>query len=217
MIAKAMLQTDHQSETYPTDNSSNLGFETGSDQLTTGTLEAESPVSSGMDASVTNTSPLPTILLGFGTVVLMLTIFRMLRSTSKARSTRSYKTETPREAIDRFRTESMSSREPLDTMMAEADELARRLATMLDAKAARLDALIADAERHIAALDAVVRVSSSANGHARETISGSIESQVLSLADAGHDAMVIANRLNRPAAEVELILALRHSYDQRGD
>ncbi len=190
----------------------------------TTSVESESGASGSLqnlDAVATTTdkpSQLPTILLGFGTVVLMITIFRMLRGTSKARQSRAYKHETPRETIDRFRSETTNAREPLDTMMAEADELARRLATMLDAKAARLDALIADADARI---DALTNGDATAHERSRsETLAstpaaiGSIDAQVLSLASQGMDTGQIATQLGRTAGEVDLILALRRSNDQ---
>lgn len=156
---------------------------------------------------------LSTALLAFGAVVMMLMIFRMLKSSSKARYSRKYEAESARETIDRHRKEALSSREPLTTMMAEADELARRLAKMLDNKAARLDALIAEANDIIARLEGL-----SSGGGADEAqreerplriSADSLEERVYALADDGHDSMQIARRVGRSVGEVDLILALR--------
>lgn len=180
--------------------------------------EGESPETGEVQASgderVVGGQPsmLSTGLLAFGAVVMMLMIFRMLRRSSGARYARQHEAETARETIDRHRTEALASREPLTTMMAEADELARRLANMLDNKAARLEALLSEANDRIAMLE---QHGGASNGRATGTESplrisaDSVEERVYALADDGHDSVQIARRVGRGVAEVDLILALR--------
>jgi len=156
---------------------------------------------------------LSTALLAFGAVVMMLMIFRMLKGSTRARYARQHEAETARETIDRHRKEALASREPLTTMMAEADELARRLAMTLDNKAARLDALIAEANDRIAVLEGL----GPKNGKSKpeqddrplRISADSIEERVYALADDGQDSMQIARRVGRSVGEVDLILALR--------
>jgi hypothetical protein len=160
---------------------------------------------------------LSTILLGFGTMVLMMTIFRMLKSTSKARASRTHITETPRETINRHRCEARSACEPLEEMMADADELARNLARMLDTKAARLELLMAQAEAQIGTLEQKVASTGieplqSPNQQQLAPLkitSGSIEDQILTLSAQGCDSNQIAARVGRTVVEVDLILAVR--------
>jgi hypothetical protein len=156
---------------------------------------------------------LSTALLAFGAVVMMLMIFRMLKGTTRARHSRDHLHETPRETIDRHRAQAISAREPLNTMMAEADELAHRLAKLLDNKAARIEALIADADRRIAALErgAGVAAEAGADGPRMRISADSVEDRVFALSDEGCDSMQIARRVGRSVGEVDLILALRRS------
>ncbi len=169
------------------------------------------------DEVKSESSFLSTVFLGFGTMVLMIMIFRMLKSTSKARSSREHVTETPRETINRHRCEARSACEPLEGMMADADELARNLARMLDAKATRLELLLAEAETRIAELEQKVpstaspppKPSSLQQPAPLRITTGSIEDQVLTLSAQGCDTSQIAARVGRSVVEVDLILAVR--------
>jgi len=161
---------------------------------------------------------LSTIFLGFGTMLLMMLIFRMLKRTSKARSSREHVTETPRQTIDRHRSQAREACEPLEEMMADADELARNLARMLDAKATRLELLLAEAETRIAALEEKIpatattpppQPSSPQQPAPLRITNGSIEDQVLTLAGEGCEPAQIAARVGRTVVEVDLILAIR--------
>ncbi|MCL4220071.1 MAG: hypothetical protein KJZ65_01750 [Phycisphaerales bacterium] len=153
---------------------------------------------------------LSTFLIGFGTLLLLFTLVRMLR---KSRSRLATAQEDPREVIAHHRAVHNAAREPLDSVMAEANELAVRLAKILDAKAARLELLIEQADERLAQMERI----SPQPTHAAWTSSpspqmpgvGSIERQVLELAEKGCDSSQIARRVNRSVGEVELILALR--------
>ena len=184
------------------------------ESLVTGELQATDQP----DEPEHESSFLSTLFLGFGTMVLMMVIFRMLKRTSKARSSREHVKETPRETINRHRCEARSACEPLEGMMADADELARNLARMLDAKATRLELLLAEAETRIADLEQRAPSTASPPPHPSSLqqpaplriTTGSIEDQVLKLSAQGCDTSQIAARVGRSVVEVDLILAVRH-------
>ncbi len=111
----------------------------------------------------------------------------------------------------------------MESLVIELEALSRRMGGELDAKSAKLESLIEQAniatERLEAAkgrstsqqaatlVDAVVAGKS---GPAESGLAGiSAHRDVYALADAGESAEVIARKVNRPAGEVELILALR--------
>lgn len=150
---------------------------------------------------------LSTFLIGFGTLLLLFTVTRMLR---KTRARIAAPKENPREVIAHHRAVNNAAREPLDTVMAEANELAVRLAKALDAKAARLEVLMDQADERLARLEKVAPPAA-APSPLPPPASGanSIERQVLELAEKGCDSSQIARRVHRSVGEVELILALR--------
>jgi hypothetical protein len=117
--------------------------------------------------------------------------------------------------------------------MDELSEMARQVGAQLDARSARLETLLRQADERIAALQGLQRVEGSAPpgaspsnagfGHRLESLepagvsADSLQAaaadprhrDIYALADAGHDAPEIAARLGRPSGEIELILALR--------
>jgi hypothetical protein len=154
----------------------------------------------------------PTMLLAFGTLVLVITVTRLLRKASNRM--RSKPIETPRETIGRVRADASAAREPLSTMMAEANELSTSLAKMLDAKAARLELLIEQADERITSLRNMPDHRAPA-GPSRPPVPGAsgprLDDQVLAMVDAGCDVTQVARRLGCSIGEVELIVALRPS------
>lgn len=177
-----------------------------------------SPAQPGAEVAVQATDPPPpvspsnhtlsTFLIGFGTLLLLFTLVRMLR---KSRSRMTTSKQDPREVIAHHRAVHNAAREPLESVMAEANELAVRLAKALDAKAARLELLMDQADERLARLDQVTPLPAAAPKPSSSPTSGagSIERQVLELAEKGCDSSQIARRVNRSVGEVELILALR--------
>lgn len=168
--------------------------------------EVQSPAT---DRPAHSSPTLSTFLIGFGTILLLFTILRIL---NKVRRRAQSPREDPRATIARHRAEAHAAREPLENVMAEANELAVRLAKALDSKAARLEILIEQADERIAKLAADSY--SGAMAPAAPQSSGmeairSLERQVLELADKGCDSDQIARRTGRSVGEVELILALR--------
>lgn len=151
-----------------------------------------------------------TFLIGFGSILLLFTITRILGKTR--RRMRDKPVEDAQQTIQRHRAAAHAGREPLENVMAEANELALRLAKTLDAKAARLEILIEQADQRIAQLAANAYQTPSANPAPQSqalAAATSLERQVLELSDKGCDSDQIARRVGRSVGEVELILALR--------
>jgi hypothetical protein len=110
-----------------------------------------------------------------------------------------------------------------DGAMADAEELARRLAALMDNKAARIEVLLQQADERIEALTAAgaERGSASSTDSDREAptpaapeasangFTPASHDRVYELADQGRDPVAIAQELGQPVGEVELILALR--------
>jgi len=101
-------------------------------------------------------------------------------------------------------------------LLVELEQMARQMTAQLDTRAARLEALIREADEKIAQLqDAGNGVS--APGRSIEASSAVLlpslpdprHAPVYELADQGLSAWQIARQLNRPNGEIELILALR--------
>ncbi len=112
----------------------------------------------------------------------------------------------------------------------EMHETARELSAQLDSKMSALGALISEADRAAARLEAAVARASEplgtlpthqadalgepsespGSGNALPTTSSARrQEEIYTLADYGHDAVEIAARLGSPVGEVELILGLR--------
>lgn len=121
----------------------------------------------------------------------------------------------------------------LGKAMTEIETLARRLGDDLEAKTARIEALMKEADDRIATLQ---RLQSGANDATDETPSppaaaimnrptsdpdpepasendapDPLSREVYKLADAGHTSMEIARKLNEQIGKIELILALRRA------
>lgn len=119
----------------------------------------------------------------------------------------------------------------LGKAMTEIETLARRLGDDLEAKTARIEALMRQADEKIATLQ---RMQAGANSIADETPNppsaammnrpapepdalsendapDPLSREVYKLADAGHSSMEIARKLSEQIGKVELILALRRA------
>jgi hypothetical protein len=94
-------------------------------------------------------------------------------------------------------------------------ELSRQITSQLDTRAAKLDALIREADERIAQLRAAA-----SNGEVHSSLPTALSippaadidprhAEIYALADTGRDANQIAQQLARPRGEIELILALR--------
>lgn len=104
----------------------------------------------------------------------------------------------------------------MSNLLVEMSEMARQITAQLDTRAAKLQALIDEAERKIVELDRL-RDSREPSSHDKpaEAPPAALPpinpryQEIYTLADGGSTAPEIAHRLNRPQGEVELILALR--------
>lgn len=106
--------------------------------------------------------------------------------------------------------------------MADAEEVTRRLAAIMENKAARLEVLLERAEKQAEALEAAVRRAEGAGGVGPGAGGGEAEPpaalamdpvhrRVYELADRGMRPVEIARELERPTGQVELILSLRRA------
>ena len=120
-----------------------------------------------------------------------------------------------------------SAERGMQTLLLELEQMSRQLSVQLDTKAAKLDALIREADEKTAALRGVLAqdragaladrlMTDDATGDrpAREAFGSGLAAlashrSIYELSDAGDAATAIARKLGRPAGEVELILALR--------
>jgi len=102
----------------------------------------------------------------------------------------------------------------MESLLVELSEMARQITAQLDTRAAKLEALIHEADEKISALrqgGAMPSQAMTPNAPPQWT-TASIDPQheaVYALADQGKPTAEIARQLNRPNGEVELILALR--------
>jgi len=114
----------------------------------------------------------------------------------------------------------------MSTLLVELSEMARKISSQLDTRAAKLEALIKEADEKIATLKSIdspkpappprMRLTSDIpEDEPSSTPALNFEppdpryEQVYMLADQGRTAIEIARKLDRPSGEIELILALR--------
>jgi hypothetical protein len=121
--------------------------------------------------------------------------------------------------------------EQMNSLLVELSQMARQITSQLDTRAMKLQMLIKDADERLAALQATkdpVNISSPATSdiHASEAEAEALQTpmrqaaspivsvdprhqEVYTMADEGRSPNEIAKMVQRPAGEVELILALR--------
>jgi hypothetical protein len=120
-----------------------------------------------------------------------------------------------------------SVEQQMQHVLVEMSEMTRQIAAQLDTRAAKLEALIREADEKIAALnghpttsnhspDPIISRQSRApmsdpplTNSADQPILDPGHALVYALADRGRSCKEIAQELNRPSGEIELILALR--------
>ncbi len=103
----------------------------------------------------------------------------------------------------------------MQNVLIEMSEMARQITAQLDTRAAKLEMLIKEADQKIAALNSGNTSPASPNGQSAEIADPASpvdprHARIYALADAGQSASQIAQELNQPSGEIELILALRH-------
>jgi hypothetical protein len=158
-------------------------------------------------------SLLPAMLLALGALVIIAVLVRLVRRRAAATSESGM---TPRQRIEAIRAGEAGASDA-HAVEARLLETAQRLAGQLDAKADRLEQLIAAADERIEALGA--RAGGAAQ-QAAPTVARSrrdeaahppdpLTAAVYEMADLGRDPVEIARALDEQIGKVELILALR--------
>lgn len=165
------------------------------------------------------------VLIGAGVVFLVYTFMRMNRRRKKDPF------DTPYQA--RTLAQQRSTERQFENLLVEFSEMSRQMSAQLDTRAAKLEALIQDADERIARMEALSRqaparpdfalpkepvietplpspiVEVKADDVAPSPTLDAGHAEVYRLADEGKNVSSIASTLGRPSGEVELILALR--------
>jgi len=107
----------------------------------------------------------------------------------------------------------------MQNLLVDLTEMARQISAQLDTRAARLQALLEQADERIAQLRQLsgaapvdspqASTTPETSASAPVSVASLMHAEVYALADEGCGAKEIAARLNRPSGEIELILALR--------
>jgi hypothetical protein len=108
----------------------------------------------------------------------------------------------------------------MSNLLVELSDMARQISGQLDSRAAKLEALMQEADKKIAELKRLESVHHEPEIKPLEPKPAPLPtdarySAIYSLADAGHSVQEIAQQLDRPRGEVELILALRVPSESR--
>jgi hypothetical protein len=160
-------------------------------------------------------------LLGMGALALVYVVLRpmMKRKRDPMERAPTFSSMAQQRAVER----------QMQNLLVDLNEMARQISAQLDTRAARLNALIQEADQKIAELRAAAAAASSRAGsderfdssHGETSASAPASAvrarpgmdprhaDVYALADEGLGARDIAARLDRPSGEIELILALR--------
>jgi hypothetical protein len=101
----------------------------------------------------------------------------------------------------------------MQNVLVEMAEMARQISAQLDSRATKLEILIKEADQKLAALRAASHMPSFEQPPSPAKLDlPPIDPQherIYTLADQGRSTLQIAQELNRPSGEIELILALR--------
>lgn len=200
-----------------------------------------------VSADPAETSPQKTLndnlsigLIAIGSVMMIFVIARMLRRQTANR--RAHATEPRRQRptpTTPAGTGATATRDRLERLMTDAEELTRRLAAILDNKAARIEVLIEHADQRLQALEAAnnaaAPLAQSNIPDAKQATTNlslteppprtpienptatpsnaldPLHRKVYDLADEGLNPVDIARQIDRPTGQVELILALRRA------
>ena len=99
--------------------------------------------------------------------------------------------------------------EELSALLSEVQETARRVAAQIENRASALELRLAEADEKIRQLEALRRDLDSVAATPSVATADTRHARVYDLADRGHTAREIAQQLDMPPGEVELILNLR--------
>jgi hypothetical protein len=168
------------------------------------------------------------VILAGAAVFIIYTFMRMNRRKKKDPFDTPYQTRTL--------AQQRSTERQFENLLVEFSEMSRQMSAQLDTRAAKLEALIQDADEKIARLEALNKqaparpdftmprepssfppepsasspiVTVKADDVAPSLTIDAEHAEIYRLADAGKPVPAIASELGRPSGEVELILALR--------
>lgn len=189
-------------------------------------LAIESAPLGGRGSTGAGSPSLSTLLFSLGLVVLLLTVALTLRR--RLRRGTPGADLSPGQRIERVRAGASApgnasaarAAEGVGSLMADAEELTRRLAAVMDDRAARLESLLTRAEHAAARLEGALGIaqphgSDPAHAEAKPgarsigATDDPVNREIYSLADEGLEPVEIARRLEEHVGKVELILALR--------
>ena len=150
---------------------------------------------------------------------LLIALALLMRYRQKYRLRTGQNRLTPHEERERAR-QVRGMRGDLEQLMVEVEQLAKRFANQLDAKALQMEKLLADADERISRLQQLGQPEPEAAGSSAPPVADRPPTaappnadpkaqQVYSMADAGLNPVDIAEALNEQIGNVELILALR--------
>ncbi|MAY74725.1 MAG: hypothetical protein CMJ31_08455 [Phycisphaerae bacterium] len=159
-------------------------------------LEAEPPPAEPRSVFGTRDT-ISGLLIGVGVLAL---VILLLRNQMRKRDKDSFRAVRPRQTLT-----GDVGLDRLETAMADANELTRTLASSADNRAARLEALIEDADRRIAELERLRGGAVDPTDNGRRSTGDAIAK----LHASGADAQAISDELGVPVGEVELHLSLR--------
>ena len=168
------------------------------------------------------------VFIGLGVMLLIyLMVLRPQAQKSKKRKKRDPLSTPP--SVRASLAGERSAERGMQTLLLELESMSRQMSAQLDTKAAKLEALIREADAKTAALqgmlvkdkagalaDRLMTDHAISDRPARESLGSGLAAlaghrSIYDLSDAGDAAAAIARKLGRPAGEVELILALRDS------
>lgn len=151
------------------------------------------------------------MLLAAGVGVMLIWSIASLRK----RMRRTAAAPSPRERMDALK-QRQRDRDSIESVMVDAEELARRLAAHLDNKAARIERLLEDADSAIQRLESLAEQAKasrpgahSAGGAEAPSAPDPIVRKIYRLSDEGRAPLDIAHELDEQVGKVELVLALR--------
>lgn len=170
----------------------------------------------------TGSSGLPGLLMAGGAIIIVFILMGRLRRGNRASSP---DPRSNKEQIAEIRARA-GDRSRIEAFKVDAQDFTRQMAALLDTKAERLEALIADADDRLARLERASgdhrtgahdrpqdRSSSTGSDPAHRSQAAAegdpLHQRVYRLSDDGLDAVQIARQTGRPTGQIELILALR--------
>ena len=168
-----------------------------------------------LQTTLTDERNLP--LLGMGALALAYVVLRPMM--------RRKRDPLERNVVESSMAQQRAVERQMQNLLVDLSEMARQISAQLDTRAARLQALLDQADQRIAQLRQLTGAAPSDSSHpgtpsppatsgetsaaAPLSVASPMHTEVYTLADEGRGAKEIAARLNRPSGEIELILALR--------